>query len=723
MARVADHDDISVTLPHVASSSDELIELVDRYSAHNYHPLPVVVADAEGAWVTDVEGRRYLDMLAAYSALNFGHRHPDLIAAARDAARSRHAHEPRVPQRPARPVLPGARRALRHGDGAADEHRRRGGRDGREDRAALGLRREGRPRGPREDRHLQRQLPRPHDHDRELQLRPRGAGRVRAVHAGVRRGPLRRRRRARGARSPTPTSWASSSSRSRARPASSCRPRATCAAHASSATSTACCCIADEIQAGLGRTGRTFACEHEGVVPDVYILGKALGGGIVPVSAVVSRRDVLGVFRPGEHGSTFGGNPLACAVGLEVLRLLRTGRVPAARRRARHGADRAPARRGARERHRGPRQGPVDRHRAHTRGRARPRRLRAADGAWACSRRTRTRPRSASLPRSASARRTSTGPPNGSSPRSPSASPDGAARRTPPGDGTAPGLPRRRPGEAVVMREVWRDRVLAARPLRVVHDGDDHRSFFFVPGTAWKNDPRDHGEVRFLDGPWELEDLVRTRPVLSFAFPERAYAVLLTWSPDVGLRGLLREPAVAAAPVGARLRLRRSLPRRADPARPRPDPRGRTRTSWRRRSGASWSRRTRPGRSAAPASAPRRTSWTPSRRSIATGPRGAPTRRGSHPSLPTGGTGSADATGVALDRVAITRERRQHLLEELLQAGSALARPLDHQVADPLRRHPVERGSHLVPRLGDRQARRPQDRRRDRGRPPPRRGR
>ena len=83
--------------------------------------------------------------------------------------------------------------------------------------------------------------------------------------------------------------------------------------------------IADEIQSGLGRTGRTFACEHEGVQPDVYILGKALGGGIVPISAVVSTREVLGVFRPGEHGSTFGGNPLACAVGLEVLRLLRTG--------------------------------------------------------------------------------------------------------------------------------------------------------------------------------------------------------------------------------------------------------------------------------------------------------------------------------------------------------------------------------------------------------------
>jgi ornithine--oxo-acid transaminase len=83
--------------------------------------------------------------------------------------------------------------------------------------------------------------------------------------------------------------------------------------------------IADEIQSGLGRTGRTFACEHEGVVPDMYVLGKALGGGVVPVSAVVSSREVLGVFRPGEHGSTFGGNPLACAVGLEVLAMLRTG--------------------------------------------------------------------------------------------------------------------------------------------------------------------------------------------------------------------------------------------------------------------------------------------------------------------------------------------------------------------------------------------------------------
>jgi ornithine--oxo-acid transaminase len=83
--------------------------------------------------------------------------------------------------------------------------------------------------------------------------------------------------------------------------------------------------IADEIQSGLARTGRTFACDHWGVVPDLYLLGKALGGGVVPLSAVVGDRDVLGVLHPGEHGSTFGGNPLAAAVGSTVIELLKTG--------------------------------------------------------------------------------------------------------------------------------------------------------------------------------------------------------------------------------------------------------------------------------------------------------------------------------------------------------------------------------------------------------------
>ncbi len=86
--------------------------------------------------------------------------------------------------------------------------------------------------------------------------------------------------------------------------------------------------IADEIQTGLGRTGRMFACDHEGVKPDVLILGKALGGGMMPVSAVLASREVLGVFEPGDHGSTFGGNPLGCAVARKALELLVRERLP-----------------------------------------------------------------------------------------------------------------------------------------------------------------------------------------------------------------------------------------------------------------------------------------------------------------------------------------------------------------------------------------------------------
>ena len=97
--------------------------------------------------------------------------------------------------------------------------------------------------------------------------------------------------------------------------------------------------IADEIQSGLARTGHTFACDHWGVVPDIYLLGKALGGGVVPLSAVVANRDVLGVLHPGEHGSTFGGNPLAAAIGSTVVAMLRDRRIPVPLNRTR----RAPA--------------------------------------------------------------------------------------------------------------------------------------------------------------------------------------------------------------------------------------------------------------------------------------------------------------------------------------------------------------------------------------------
>ena len=166
--------------------------------ASNYHPLPVVLSHAEGAWVTDVEGRRYLDMLAGYSALNFGHLHPALVGAARDPARAADADEPRLPQRPARPLLPRPRDARGQGPRAADEHRRRGRRDGDQDGPALGLRGQGRPGRSGSDRRHGRQLPRPHDDDHQLLRRPGRARPLRPLHAGLRHGAVRRHRGARG---------------------------------------------------------------------------------------------------------------------------------------------------------------------------------------------------------------------------------------------------------------------------------------------------------------------------------------------------------------------------------------------------------------------------------------------------------------------------------------------------------------------------------------------
>ncbi len=170
------------------------IDLVEAHSARNYAPLPVVIAEGEGAWVQDVDGRRYLDLLAAYGALNFGHRHPQLTAVAHAATRPSHADQPGLPQRPARHVLRGARRARRHGPRAADEHRRRGCRDRDQDGAQVGLPGQGHPARPGEDRDRGRQLPRPHDHDRQLLRRLVATRRLRPVHAWVRPRPVRRRR-------------------------------------------------------------------------------------------------------------------------------------------------------------------------------------------------------------------------------------------------------------------------------------------------------------------------------------------------------------------------------------------------------------------------------------------------------------------------------------------------------------------------------------------------
>jgi len=304
--------------------SAELIELVDRHSAHNYHPLPVVVAQAEGAWVTDVEGTRYLDMLAAYSALNFGHRHPDLIRAAKEqldrvtlTSRAFH-HDLFGPFCEQLADLCGTDMVLAMNSGAeavetALKTARRWGYD------VKGVA-EGRAKIVVCDGNF---------HGRTITIvgfssDPSATGGFGPFTPGFVSVPFGDvAALATALDDPDVVAFLVEPIQGEA--GVLIPPAGYLAEVRRLCTERNVLMIADEIQTGLGRTGTTFACDHEDVKPDVYLLGKALGGGILPVSAVVSRADVLGVFRPGEHGSTFGGNPIACAVGLEVLRLLRTG--------------------------------------------------------------------------------------------------------------------------------------------------------------------------------------------------------------------------------------------------------------------------------------------------------------------------------------------------------------------------------------------------------------
>ena len=259
---------------------------------------PSSSSQAEGAWVTDVEGSRYLDCLAAYSALNFGHRHPALLAAAqaqlgRVTLTSRAFHNDQLG-----PFVAALAELCRQGHGAADEHRRRGRRVGIKVARKWGYRVKGVPRGRAKIIVAGRQLPRPHHHDRQLLRRSGCARRLRPVHPRLLSVPYGDAEALAAAIDDEHRRGAGRADPGRGRRRSSRRPT-TCRPCARSAREQNVLFIADEIQSGLGRTGSTFACDHVGVVPDLYLLGKALGGGIVPVSAVVGDRDVLGVLQPG----------------------------------------------------------------------------------------------------------------------------------------------------------------------------------------------------------------------------------------------------------------------------------------------------------------------------------------------------------------------------------------------------------------------------------------
>ena len=306
--------------------ADELIDIEDCWGAHNYRPLDVVIERGSGVWVYDVEGRRYLDCLSAYSALNQGHCHPRILAALQEQASRitltsrafRNDQLPRFVKELARlcdmeMVLP-----MNTGAEAVET-------------AIKAARRWGYTRkGIAQDR------------AEIIVCENNFHGRTTTI-CGFSSEPLYR-----DGFGPFTPGFVSIPFGDAEALAEAITPN-TCAflfepiqceggilipPDGFLREAAAICrrhkvlMAADEIQTGLGRTGRMLACQYEGVQPDMYILGKALSGGMYPVSAVVSSQEILGVFRPGSHGSTYGGNPLACAVARAALRVIEEERLP-----------------------------------------------------------------------------------------------------------------------------------------------------------------------------------------------------------------------------------------------------------------------------------------------------------------------------------------------------------------------------------------------------------
>ncbi|MEX2466877.1 MAG: ornithine--oxo-acid transaminase [Gemmatimonadota bacterium] len=301
-------------------NTDAMLDEVDRYGAHNYHPLPVVIERGEGSWVWDIEGKRYLDMLSAYSAVNQGHRHPAIIAAARDqldalTLTSRAFHNDQLG-----PFL----RELCEATGFARALPMNTGAEAVETAIKMvrkwGYTVRGVPDGQAEiivcDNNFHGRTTTIVGFSTEAQYRagfgpfapgfksvPYGDAEALAAAVGPNTvGFLFEPLQGEGGVVVPPDGYLTA-------------VRDICTQHGVAM-------MADEIQTGLGRTGRLFCCDWEDVRPDVLIVGKALGGGVYPVSAVLADDELMGVFEPGDHGSTFGGNPLAAAVARASLRVV-----------------------------------------------------------------------------------------------------------------------------------------------------------------------------------------------------------------------------------------------------------------------------------------------------------------------------------------------------------------------------------------------------------------
>nr|WP_237705294.1 ornithine--oxo-acid transaminase [Bacillus coahuilensis] len=304
----------------MTKSTQTIIEQTEKYGANNYHPLPIVISEAEGVWVKDPEGNKYMDMLSAYSAVNQGHRHPKIIQALKDQAdrvtlTSRAFHNDMLaPWYEKICQITGKDMALPMNTGAeavetAIKAARRWAYDVKgveKDRAEI--------IGCEGNFHGRTMTAVSLSSEEEYK---RGFG---PMLPGISLIPYGNLEALESAITPNTAAFIIEPIQGEAGiviPSKGFLKAAfeLCKKHNV-------LFIADEIQAGLARSGKMFACEWEDVNPDMYILGKALGGGVFPISCVVADKEVLSVFNPGSHGSTFGGNPMACAVSIASLDVL-----------------------------------------------------------------------------------------------------------------------------------------------------------------------------------------------------------------------------------------------------------------------------------------------------------------------------------------------------------------------------------------------------------------
>ena len=300
--------------------TEKVIEQTEQYGANNYHPLPIVISKAEGVWVEDPEGNKYMDMLSAYSAVNQGHRHPKIIQALKDQAdrvtlTSRAFHSDQLGpwyEKVARLTKKDMALPMNTGAEAVEtaiKAVRRWGYDVKgivenqaEIIACIG------------NFHGRTMTAVSLSSDEEYR---RGFG---PMLPGIKLIPYGDLEALEAAITPQTAGFLIEPIQGEA--GIIIPPDGFLKAAFELCKENNVLFVSDEIQSGLGRSGKTFASDWDHVVPDMYILGKALGGGVFPISCVAANRDILGVFNPGSHGSTFGGNPLACAVSIASLEVL-----------------------------------------------------------------------------------------------------------------------------------------------------------------------------------------------------------------------------------------------------------------------------------------------------------------------------------------------------------------------------------------------------------------